>query len=43
MGGFPACWEAVHIRDEVLQLHEGGLLPVAFIAVLDLIPKLQIS
>ena len=40
MGGFPARWESVHIRDEVFQLHESGQLPAAFIAVLDLIPKL---
>lgn len=41
MGGFPARWEAVHIRDVALQLRERGQLPAAFIAVLDSIPTPQ--
>lgn len=40
MGGFPARWEAVHIRDEAFKLQERGLLPAPFVAVLDLIPTL---
>ncbi len=38
MGGFPARWEAVHIRDVAFELRECGLLPAAFVAVLDRIP-----
>jgi hypothetical protein len=38
MGGFPARWEAVHIRDVAFELRERGLLPAAFIRVLDSIP-----
>lgn len=38
MGGFPARWEAVHIHNVATDLHEQGLLPASFAAVLDLIP-----
>jgi alkylhydroperoxidase/carboxymuconolactone decarboxylase family protein YurZ len=38
MGGFPARWEAVHIRDVAFELRDRGLLPAAFINVLDSIP-----
>ena len=38
MGGFPARWEAVHIRDVAFELNERGLLPAAFVTVLDSIP-----
>jgi alkylhydroperoxidase/carboxymuconolactone decarboxylase family protein YurZ len=38
MGGFPARWEAVHIRDVAFELGELGLLPVSFVTVLDSIP-----
>jgi len=38
MGGFPARWEAVHIRDVAQELREQGLLPERFVAVLDRIP-----
>jgi alkylhydroperoxidase/carboxymuconolactone decarboxylase family protein YurZ len=38
MGGFPARWEAVHIRDVAFELHQQGLLSAPFAAVLDSIP-----
>lgn len=38
MGGFPARWEAVHIRDVAFELRERGELPPDFAAVLDYIP-----
>jgi hypothetical protein len=38
MGGFPARWEAVHIHNVALELHEQGLLPASFVAVLERIP-----
>ena len=38
MGGFPARWEAVHIRDVAYELLELGQLPAAFADVLDNIP-----
>lgn len=38
MGGFPARWEAVHVRDVAFELSERGLLPAAFVAVVDKIP-----
>lgn len=38
MGGFPARWEAVHIRNVALELRERGELPEAFVSVLDKIP-----
>lgn len=38
MGGFPARWEAVHIRNVAFELREHGLLPAAFVDVLDKIP-----
>jgi alkylhydroperoxidase/carboxymuconolactone decarboxylase family protein YurZ len=38
MGGFPARWEAVHIHDVAVELREQGLLPAAFVAVLERIP-----
>lgn len=38
MGGFPARWEAVHIRNVAYELREQGLLPERFVAVLDKIP-----
>lgn len=38
MGGFPARWEAVHIRDVAHELRDQGLLPERFVAVLDRIP-----
>jgi alkylhydroperoxidase/carboxymuconolactone decarboxylase family protein YurZ len=38
MGGFPARWEAVHIRDVAFELRERSLLPAAFVTVLDSIP-----
>lgn len=38
MGGFPSRWEAVHIRNVAVELHELGLLPAAFADVLDKIP-----
>jgi alkylhydroperoxidase/carboxymuconolactone decarboxylase family protein YurZ len=38
MGGFPARWEAVHIRNVALELHERGELPESFVSVLDKIP-----
>ena len=41
MGGFPARWEAVHIRDVAEELHERGQLPESFTAVLDLIPAVR--
>lgn len=41
MGGFPACWEAVHIHNVANELREQNLLPAAFIAVLDRIPAPQ--
>jgi len=39
MGGFPARWEAVHIRNVAFELREQGLLPERFIAVLERIPS----
>lgn len=39
MGGFPARWEAVHIRDVAYELRESGQLPPSFVAVLDRIPS----
>ena len=39
MGGFPARWEAVHIRDVAYELRETGQLPPSFVAVLDRIPS----
>ena len=38
MGGFPARWEAVHIHNVAAELHEQGLLPDPFVAVLQRIP-----
>ena len=38
MGGFPARWEAVHIRNVAVELREQGLLPQRFVEVLDRIP-----
>lgn len=38
MGGFPARWEAVHIRDVAFELRERGELPPDFAAALDYIP-----
>ena len=38
MGGFPARWEAVHIHNVAAELHEQGLLPDPFVAVLERIP-----
>lgn len=38
MGGFPARWEAVHIRNVAFELREQGLLPEPFVAMLDRIP-----
>ncbi len=38
MGGFPARWEAVHIRDVVFELREQGLLAASFVTVLESIP-----
>ncbi len=38
MGGFPARWEAVHIRNVALELRERGELPESFVSVLDNIP-----
>ncbi|MFN3545145.1 MAG: carboxymuconolactone decarboxylase family protein [Thiobacillus sp.] len=38
MGGFPARWEAVHIRNVANELHAEGRLPTAFVAVLERIP-----
>ena len=38
MGGFPARWEAVHIHNVAIELRNLGLLPEAFVAVLDGIP-----
>jgi len=38
MGGFPARWEAVHIRNVAYELHERGLLPESFVVVLGRIP-----
>lgn len=38
MGGFPARWEAIHIRNVAFELRERGVLPEAFSAVLDRIP-----
>lgn len=38
MGGFPARWEAVHIRDVAMELRQRGLLPESFAAVLERIP-----
>lgn len=38
MGGFPARWEAVHIHNVAIELRKLGLLPEAFVAVLDGIP-----
>lgn len=38
MGGFPARWEAVHIRDVASELRAQGQLPAAFVAVLERIP-----
>jgi alkylhydroperoxidase/carboxymuconolactone decarboxylase family protein YurZ len=38
MGGFPARWEAVHIHNVTIELRKLGLLPEAFVAVLDSIP-----
>ncbi len=32
-GGFPARWEAVHIRNVAFELREQGLLPERFVAV----------
>lgn len=39
MGGFPARWEAVHIRNVAFELRDAGQLPAAFMDVLDLIPS----
>ena len=39
MGGFPARWEAVHIRDVIDELHTEGKLSADFTAVLEMIPK----
>lgn len=38
MGGFAARWEAVHIHNVAAELHEQGLLPEPFVAVLERIP-----
>ena len=38
MGGFPARWEAVHIRNVAGELHALGQLPPAFATVLESIP-----
>ena len=38
MGGFPARWEAVHIRDVAFELREQGLLAASFVTVLESIP-----
>lgn len=38
MGGFPARWEAVHIHNVAFELHEQGLLPTPFVAVIEKIP-----
>jgi hypothetical protein len=38
MGGFPARWEAVHIRNVAVELREAGQLPELFVKVLDKIP-----
>lgn len=38
MGGFPARWEVVHIRNVAVELREQGLLPERFVEVLDRIP-----
>ena len=43
MGGFPARWEAVHIRDVLVELGESGLLPPAFVVVLESIPKVPVK
>ncbi len=39
MGGFPSRWEAVHIYDVALELRAEGVLPEAFVEVLDSIPQ----
>jgi alkylhydroperoxidase/carboxymuconolactone decarboxylase family protein YurZ len=39
MGGFPARWEAVHIRDVAFELQGRGELPEAFARVLERIPS----
>ncbi len=39
MGGFPSRWEAVHIYDVAIELHAEGVLPEAFVEVLDSIPQ----
>ena len=38
MGGLPARWEAIHILDVASELHENGLLPDAFVSVLNGMP-----
>ena len=38
MGGCPARWEAVHIRDVAFELREQGLLAASFVTVLESIP-----
>jgi alkylhydroperoxidase/carboxymuconolactone decarboxylase family protein YurZ len=38
MGGFPARWEAVHIRDVAEELRAEGRLPAVFLDVLERIP-----
>ncbi|MGB5338974.1 MAG: carboxymuconolactone decarboxylase family protein [Gammaproteobacteria bacterium] len=38
MGGFPARWEAIHIRNVAFELRKAGRLPESFLGVLEMIP-----